>query len=49
MAHPLKGIIILQSNHNYEGHSINKYRKPCSNSGHIYDVQVREDLACEPS
>lgn len=49
MAHPLKGIIMLQSNHNYEGHSINKYTKPCSNLGNVYDVQVSEEVECKPS
>lgn len=44
MAHPLKGIIMLQSNHNYEGHSVNKYAKPCSNMGNVYDAQVSEEV-----
>lgn len=49
MAHPLKEIIMLQSNHNYEGHSINKYTKPWSNLGNVYDVQVSEELGYEPN
>lgn len=48
MAHPLKGIIMLQSNHNYEGHSINKYTEPCSNLGNVYDVRVSE-VECKSS
>lgn len=49
MAHPLKGIIMLQSNHNYEGHPINKYTKPCSNLGNVYDAQVSEQVEWKPS
>lgn len=49
MAHPLKGIIMLQSNHIYDGHFINKYTKPCSSMGNVYDVQVSEEVECKPS
>lgn len=48
MARPLKGIIMLQSNHNYEGHSLNKYTKPCSNVGNVYDIHVSEEGECKP-
>ena len=44
MAYPLKGIIMLQSNHNYEGHSINKFTKPCSKMGNVYDAQISEKV-----
>jgi len=47
MAYPLKGIIMLQSNHNYEGHSINKFTKPCSKMGNVYDAQISEKVGCK--
>lgn len=49
MAHPLKGNIMLQSNCNYEGHSLNKYTKPCCNMGNVNNVQVSETVECKPS
>lgn len=49
MAHPLKGNIMLQSNHNYEGHSLKQIDKPCCNMGNVYDVQVSEKVECKTS
>lgn len=49
MAHSLKGNIMLQSNRNYEGHSLNKHTKPCCNMGNVYDVQESEKVECKPS